>query len=116
MASLRGVGLIIVPRGVLDFSAPDPDNGRCRFRRYVPIVDLELRLIEVEAMGCDRSPSRSRILLLDRHAGSASRHCSEDQFPESEQLEFSVMMSPQVVAFPGGPACTAWAGKSIQRS
>ena len=28
------------------------------------------------------------LLLLDRHAGRASRHCSEDRFPESVQLEF----------------------------
>jgi hypothetical protein len=79
------------------------DSRRYRFANQVKLVDLGLRLADVEGMGLESEPVRfvqpnewaKRRLTLERHGATSD----EVQFLRTRRVELNAMTSPQLVAF-----------------
>jgi len=78
------------------------DGRRYRFENSVRIVDLGLRLADVEAMALESEPVaitarewESRSLTLKRHGATAA----EIRFLADRRVELNAMTSPQFIAF-----------------
>jgi hypothetical protein len=101
----RGIERILVLHdfdisGFSIFGTLGASNRRYGYRNKVPVIDIGLRLADVEKLGLQSEPVATtgwnkRVVTLRRHGATAD----EIAFLESERVELNAMTSPELIAF-----------------